>query len=270
MSGSERFAARRSFWIFTSRILQPHVKTLPHSPLLILLSSNPKSLPNFLGVHEFRIIEMYLSMARYSGRRLWSVMGNARSPSHLDQFNHRSDGRSVELRSAKDGWLPLSPHFDEVFGRYLRYLNIDPLHPLPSIPTFPKDDRSSYYPKALGRILVSIRWWFGPAMDAKRAQTGSDYSGRNSPRASGLRGLSNWFVSTLQLQHRPPAGTRTAPCFTSALPSPMLFLRAAREAMCEGQVTAMRSASSPIWRSTVVAKLLPSALRLEPSVLRCH
>lgn len=42
MSGSERFAARRSFWIFTSRILQPHVKTLPRSPLLILLSSNPR------------------------------------------------------------------------------------------------------------------------------------------------------------------------------------------------------------------------------------
>ncbi|MNJ60009.1 hypothetical protein D3C77_557180 [compost metagenome] len=42
MSGSERFVARLSFWIFTSRILQPHVKTLPHSPLLILLSSNPR------------------------------------------------------------------------------------------------------------------------------------------------------------------------------------------------------------------------------------
>lgn len=65
---------------------------------------------------------------------------------------------------------------------------------------------------------------------------GSEYSGRNSPRASGLRGLSSWFASTLQLQHAPPAGTRTAPCFTSALPSPMLFLRAAREVMCEGQV----------------------------------
>lgn len=68
-----------------------------------------KSLPNFLGVYEFRIIEMYLIMARYSGRRLWSVMGNARSPGHLDQFNRRSDGRWVELRTARDGWLPLSP-----------------------------------------------------------------------------------------------------------------------------------------------------------------
>lgn len=154
MSGSERFAARRSFWIFTSRILQPHVKTLPHSPLLILLSSNPKSLPNFLGVHEFRIIEMYLIMGRYSGRRLWSVMGNARSPSHLDQFNRRSDGRSVELRSAKDGWLPLSPHFDEVFGRYLRYLNIDPLHPLPSIPTFPKIGLYPRYSSSIARLLA--------------------------------------------------------------------------------------------------------------------
>jgi len=63
-----------------------------------------------MGVHEFRIIEMYLIMARYSGRRLWSIMANARAPGHLDQFNRRSDGR----------WLPLSPHFDEVFGRYLR------------------------------------------------------------------------------------------------------------------------------------------------------
>ncbi|WP_256581013.1 MULTISPECIES: hypothetical protein [unclassified Pseudomonas] len=83
-----------------------------------------KSLPNLMGVHEFRIIEMYLIMARYSGRRLWSIMGNARAPGHLDQFNRRSDGRWVELRSAKDGWLPLAPHFDEVFGRYLRYLNL--------------------------------------------------------------------------------------------------------------------------------------------------
>jgi len=147
-----------------------------------------KSLPNFIGVHEFRIIEMYLIMARYSGRRLWSVMGNARSPGLLDQFNRRSDGRWVELRSAKDGWLPLSPHFDEVFGRYLRYLNIDPLHPLPSIPIFPKDDRSSYYPKALGRILVSIR-------DALADSAAGSDDPEISSASEKIRGLTVMLVS---------------------------------------------------------------------------
>lgn len=147
-----------------------------------------KSLPNFLGMHEFRIIEMYLIMARYSGRRLWSVMGTARSPSHLDQFNRRSDGRWVELRSAKDGWLPLTPHFDKVFDRYLSYLNIDPLHPLPSIPIFPKDDRSSYNPKALGRILVSIR-------DALADSAAGSDDPEISSASEKIRGLTVMLVS---------------------------------------------------------------------------
>lgn len=116
-----------------------------------------KALPNFLDVHEFRIIEMYLVMVRYSGRHLWSIMGNARTPGNLDQFNRGSDGRWAELHSANNGWRPLSPHFDKVFDHYLRYLNIDPLHPLPSIPIFPKNDRSSYNSQTLRRILVSIR-----------------------------------------------------------------------------------------------------------------
>lgn len=115
-------------------------------------------------------------------------MGTARSPSHLDQFNRRSDGRWVELRSAKDGWLPLSPHFDEIFGRYLRYLNIDPLHPLPSIPIFPKDDRSSYYPKALGRILVSIR-------DALADSAAGSDDPEISSASEKIRGLTVMLVS---------------------------------------------------------------------------
>lgn len=147
-----------------------------------------KSLPNFMGVHEFRIIEMYPIMARYSGRQLWSVMGNARAPGHLDQFNRRSDGRWVELRSAKDGWVPLSPHFDEVFGPYLRYLNIDPLHPLPSIPIFPKDDRSSYHPKTLGRILVSIR-------DALADSAAGSDDPEISSASEKIRGLTVMLVS---------------------------------------------------------------------------
>jgi len=83
----------------------------------------------------------------------------------------------------------------------------------------------------------SCEFIYRPAMDTKRVLTRSDYPGRNSPKASRLRGLSSWFVSTLQLQNRPLASTRTAPCFTSAFPSPMLLLGAAREVMCEGRVT---------------------------------
>jgi hypothetical protein len=48
-------------------------------------------------------------------------MGNISAPGHFDQFNHRLDGRWVELRSSKDDWMPLSPHFDQIFDRYLRY-----------------------------------------------------------------------------------------------------------------------------------------------------
>jgi len=40
--------------------------------------------------------------------------------------------------------------------------------------------------------------------------------------------------------------------------------------MCEGQVSPMQVSIKPYPRSTVVAELLPSALRLEPSVLRSH
>ncbi|MGX1021914.1 hypothetical protein AB7M33_004590 [Pseudomonas sp. Y3 TE3536] len=116
------------------------------------------ALPNFMDVHEFRIIEMYLIMVRYSGRQLWSIMGNSRTPGNLDQFHRRSDGRWTELHSANNGWLPLSPHFDKIFDRYLHYLNIDPLHPLPSIPIFPKkNDTSHHNSPSLRRILFSIR-----------------------------------------------------------------------------------------------------------------
>lgn len=147
-----------------------------------------RSLPNFMGVHEYRIIEMYLVIARYSGRQLWSIMGNARAPGHLDQFHRRADGRWVEFRSAKDGWCPLSPHFDKVFERYLHYLNIDHLHPLPSIPIFPKDNAHSFNSKALGRILVSVR---NTLADSAAGSADPEISGASEK----IRGLTFMLVS---------------------------------------------------------------------------
>ncbi|WP_224788197.1 hypothetical protein [Pseudomonas fluorescens] len=126
-----------------------------------------EKLPSLLDTHRFRIIEMYLTIARYSDQPMWNVLGTASSPGCLDQFTRGADGRWLEYHPKKRVPVPLSTEFDTVFDRYLLYLNIEPDQPPPASALFPKEDSiGAYDSKGLLRILTSVRQTLADAAKA--------------------------------------------------------------------------------------------------------
>lgn len=154
-----------------------------------------ETLASLLDVHKYRVVEMYLIVARYSNMPLWSVVGTASSPGSVDQFTRGADGRWLEYDLKQRALVPLSPVFDGVFDRYLMYLNIDFGQPLPASSMFPREaSHGAYDRKGLWRILNSVRQ---PLADAAKASSNPAIS----QSAEKIRGLTSVLV-----KGHPPAG----------------------------------------------------------------
>lgn len=117
-----------------------------------------ETLPSLLSPHTFRLIEMYLTIARHTGRPMWQVLGTLSSPGRVDQFMRNEHGHWLESnpRNGPPVLLPLA--FSKTFDRYLVYLNIDASQPLPTLSLFPKENSLGAYDlRGLWRITCSIR-----------------------------------------------------------------------------------------------------------------
>ncbi|WP_338923414.1 hypothetical protein V0M98_15745 [Pseudomonas silesiensis] len=52
-----------------------------------------KTIPDLpISLHIARLIEMYITIARYSVRPLWQVLGNPSNPARIDQFTRNGQG----------------------------------------------------------------------------------------------------------------------------------------------------------------------------------
>ena len=78
-----------------------------------------------ISLHIARLIQMYLTIARYSVRPLWQVLGNAPNPGRIDQFTRDGQGTWLEPPPKMGSPVPLLSAFAQVFDRYLTNLNID-------------------------------------------------------------------------------------------------------------------------------------------------
>ncbi|MFT2159862.1 integrase [Pseudomonas putida] len=126
-----------------------------------------RNLERLMTSHDFQSTEMYLTIARYSSQQMERVIGSSTRPGRLNQFILDEDGRWLERKTDGRGWRRLSTAFDEVFNRYLNYLNIDSHGLLPSIPIFPGDNsKGAIGLKGLRNILNSTRETLGQLADA--------------------------------------------------------------------------------------------------------
>ncbi|MHC8354113.1 integrase [Pseudomonas sp. LB3P81] len=117
-----------------------------------------ETLPSLLSTHKSHVIEMYLTIARYTARPMWQVLGTASSPGRVNQFMRNSHGTWLESHPKNAAAVPLPPAFARVFDRYLIYLNIDSSQPLPASSLFPwENSLGAYDHKGLWRITCSIR-----------------------------------------------------------------------------------------------------------------
>ena len=120
--------------------------------MLVILPSLP------LSTHHSHLIAMYLTIARYSVRHMWHVLGDASSPGRVDQFSRDAQGVWLETHPKNGVSTALPPAFGRVFERYLAYLNIDVRQPLPALSLFPKEDSAGAYDlRALWRMTCAIR-----------------------------------------------------------------------------------------------------------------
>ncbi|RON51764.1 integrase [Pseudomonas frederiksbergensis] len=116
------------------------------------------TLPSLLGTHKSHVIGMYLTIARYTARPMWQVLGTASSPGRVDQFMRNSHGIWLESPPKNGAAVPLPPAFARAFDRYLIYLNIDSSQPLPASSLFPwENSLGAYHIKGLWRIICLIR-----------------------------------------------------------------------------------------------------------------
>lgn len=118
--------------------------------------SKLQSLP--LSTHHSSLIAMYLTIARYSGRPLWQVLGTDSSPGRVDQFRLDTHGMWLESHPTNGSSVPLPGAFGRAFERHLIHLNIDAKQPLPAAILFPREDSvGGYGLKALWRMICLIR-----------------------------------------------------------------------------------------------------------------
>lgn len=109
-------------------------------------------------VHTIHVISMYLMIARHSLRPMWLVLGNRASPGRIDQFKRNIDGVWQEIQRKGGGFRPLPRAFGQAFERYLNYMNIDAMQPLPALSLFPREHSSGTLDmRALANILRTIR-----------------------------------------------------------------------------------------------------------------
>ncbi|MGY4494862.1 integrase [Pseudomonas sp. TE3610] len=118
-----------------------------------------KTIPDlFTSPHVVRVIQMYLSIARYSARPLWQVLGSPSNPGRIDQFTRDSQGTWLEPHPKTGSPAPLPPALAKAFDRYLVYLNIDSDQPLPASYLFPNERSSGAHDlRGLWRIMRLIR-----------------------------------------------------------------------------------------------------------------
>lgn len=129
-----------------------------------------RNLKRLLSSHDFQAIEMGLIIARYSSQPLGRVIGSATSPGRLDQFIIDESGRWFERKTGAVGWKMMPRKFDQVFNRYLQYLNIDKRCLLPPSPIFPTDNsKGAIGLKGLRKILVRAREALGNLASASNS-----------------------------------------------------------------------------------------------------
>ncbi|MCX2708223.1 MULTISPECIES: integrase [Pseudomonas] len=129
-----------------------------------------RNLKRLLSSHDFQAIEMGLIIARYSSQPLGRVIGSATSPGRLDQFIIDESGRWFERKTGAVGWKKMPRKFDQVFNRYLQYLNIDKRCLLPPSPIFPTDNsKGAIGLKGLRKILVRAREALGNLASASNS-----------------------------------------------------------------------------------------------------
>lgn len=118
-----------------------------------------KTIPDLpISLHIVRLIQMYLTIARYSVRPLWQVLGNASNPGCIDQFTRDGQGTWLEPPPKMGSPVPLPPAFAQAFDRYLTYLNIDANQPLPASYLFPSEHSAGAHDlRSLWRMMCSIR-----------------------------------------------------------------------------------------------------------------
>lgn len=108
--------------------------------------------------HIARLMQMYLSIARYSVRPMWQVLGSPSNPGRIDQFTRDGHGTWLEPHPKTASPVPLPSAFGQAFDRYLIYLNIDPGQPLPASYLFPNEHSTSGHDlRSLWRMMCSIR-----------------------------------------------------------------------------------------------------------------
>lgn len=116
------------------------------------------TLPNLLTPHHSHLIEMYLMIARHSGRPMWQVLGTASSPGRIDQFKRDQHGNWLESHPKNGSEVILPRVFSQAFNRYLAYLNIDASQQMPALSLFPRENSPGAYDlRGLWRITCSIR-----------------------------------------------------------------------------------------------------------------
>lgn len=70
-----------------------------------------ETLPSLLTLRNSHLIEMYLTIARYTARPIWQVLGTASSPGRIDQFMLDEHGNWLEGHPKNGSAVPLPPAF---------------------------------------------------------------------------------------------------------------------------------------------------------------
>lgn len=146
-----------------------------------------------LSIHTVQIISMYLMIARHSLRPMWVVLGNGTSPGRIDQFKRSSNGIWQEPHPKIGSFRPLPHVFGQAFERYLNYMNIDAMQPLPALSLFPKEHSfATLDMRALASVLRPVREKLADA-----AKTSGDP--KISKMASQIRCLTPGMLSSRRL-----------------------------------------------------------------------